>query len=229
MPPWWSTTTPMVVSSPRISGSDRTRLTRSQRSREVAAVGGDLSGSVAFLAEDGSTFADDATGRLWIVDDELNPIDVDEGVAPVAAGEIAVDKGLAGDEDLELGDQVTILTLAGQFDATVVGITSFGNTDAEDSAAPSRSRHPSRSTGSMRVRPNTRTSSSGEPATRPHSSARSNRWCRPASGSSPATSFCEDKQGEVSRVRQGPQGRVSRGLRCWRCSSAGSSSTTRSA
>ena len=101
--------------------------------REVAAVGGDLSGSVAFLAEDGSTFADDATGRLWIVDDELNPIDVDEGAAPVAAGEIAIDKGLAGDEDLELGDQVTILTLAGQFDATVVGITSFGNTDAEDS------------------------------------------------------------------------------------------------
>jgi putative ABC transport system permease protein len=100
---------------------------------EVAAVGGDLSGSVAFLAPDGSTFADGATGRLWIDDDELNPIDIDEGVAPVAAGEIAVDKGLAGDHDLEVGDQVTILTLAGQFDTTVVGITSFGNTDAQDS------------------------------------------------------------------------------------------------
>ncbi len=99
---------------------------------EVAAVGGDLTGSVAFLAPDGSTFADDATGRLWIVDDGLNPIDIDDGVAPVAAGEIAVDKGLAGDNDLELGDQVTILTLAGQFDTTVVGITSFGNSDAQD-------------------------------------------------------------------------------------------------
>jgi len=99
---------------------------------EVDAVGGDLAGSVAFLASDGSTFADDAVGRLWIEDDELNPIDVDEGVAPVAAGEIAVDKGLAGDEDLQLGDQATILTLAGQFDVTVVGITSFGNGDAQD-------------------------------------------------------------------------------------------------
>ena len=70
---------------------------------DVAAVGGDLAGSVAFLAADGSTFADDATGRLWIADDELNPIDIDEGVAPVAAGEIAVDKSLAGDNDLEIG------------------------------------------------------------------------------------------------------------------------------
>jgi len=99
---------------------------------DVAAVGGDLAGSVAFLGPDGSTFADDATGRLWIVDDELNPIDIDEGVAPAAAGEIAIDKGLADDNDLELGDHVTILTLAGQFDATVVGITSFGNSDAQD-------------------------------------------------------------------------------------------------
>ena len=99
---------------------------------EVDAVGGDLAGSVAFLAPDGSTFADGAIGRLWIEDDELNPIDIDEGVAPEAAGEIAVDKALAADEDLELGDQTTILTLAGQFDVTVVGITSFGNGDAQD-------------------------------------------------------------------------------------------------
>ena len=33
---------------------------------DVDAVGGDLAGSVAFLASDGSTFADGATGRLWI-------------------------------------------------------------------------------------------------------------------------------------------------------------------
>ena len=99
---------------------------------EVDAVGGDLAGAVAFLASDGSTFADGATGRLWIEDDELNPIDVDEGVAPEAAGEIAVDKALAAEEDLQLGDQATILTLAGQFDVTVVGITSFGNGDAQD-------------------------------------------------------------------------------------------------
>lgn len=99
---------------------------------EVAAVGGDLTGQIAFLAADGTTFADGATGRLWIEDDELNPIDLEEGAAPVEAGEIAVDQGLAGDEDIELGDSLTILTLAGQFDTTVVGITSFGRSDAQD-------------------------------------------------------------------------------------------------
>ncbi len=101
---------------------------------EVEATGGDLSGSVAFKADDGGTFADDATGRLWIEDELLNPIDVAEGAAPSAAGEIAVDRGLADQEDLVIGEQVTILTLAGQFDATIVGITSFGDSDAQDSS-----------------------------------------------------------------------------------------------
>ena len=99
---------------------------------EVEAIGGDLSGSVAFLGGDGETFGDGAVGRLWIDDDELNPIDVDEGAAPSAAGEITVDRGFAADQDVTVGDQVKILTLAGQFDATVVGITTFGNADAQD-------------------------------------------------------------------------------------------------
>ena len=99
---------------------------------EVVAVGGDLTGSVSFLADDGSTFADDATGRLWIDDDELNPVDVVEGSAPTTAGEIAVDQGTADDEDLAVGQAVTVLTLAGQQQAMIVGITEFGDTDAQD-------------------------------------------------------------------------------------------------
>lgn len=98
----------------------------------VAAAGGDLTGSVAFLADDGTTFADSATGRNWIVDEALNPIQVDEGAAPTAPGEIAVDRGTADDEDLALGEEVTVLTLAGPFDASIVGITKFGDTDALD-------------------------------------------------------------------------------------------------
>jgi len=100
---------------------------------EVDAIAGDLTGSVAFLAEDGSTFADDTTGRLWVDDDELNPVDVSEGTPPTADGEIAVDKGLADGEDLTIGDDLTILTLGGAFPVTVVGITSFGDSDAIDS------------------------------------------------------------------------------------------------
>jgi putative ABC transport system permease protein len=99
---------------------------------EVDAVAGDLSAPIAFLGADGTPFADGATGRLWISDDELNPVDVEEGAAPTAAGEIAVDQGLAEDESLAIGDQVVVLTAAGQFDATIVGITSFGSTDAID-------------------------------------------------------------------------------------------------
>ena len=98
----------------------------------VEAGAGVLTGPVAFLAADGSTFADGATGRLWIVDDDLNPVEVVEGSAPEAAGEIAVDQGTAEDEDLTVGGPVTVLTHAGQFDATISGITAFGGSDSID-------------------------------------------------------------------------------------------------
>jgi putative ABC transport system permease protein len=99
---------------------------------EVEGVAGELSGPVSFLGDDGQPYADGATGRLWVEDDELNHIDIVDGVAPVAAGEIAVDRGLAENEGLTVGDQVVVLTSAGQFDATIVGTTSFGSTDAID-------------------------------------------------------------------------------------------------
>ena len=99
---------------------------------EVDAVGGDLTGAVAFVDADGEVFADGAVGRLWIEDEELNPIDVEEGGPPVQSGEIAVDQGTADDEDLAIGDQVNVLTLSGPQTATIVGITSFGEHDAED-------------------------------------------------------------------------------------------------
>ena len=99
---------------------------------EVDAIAGDLSGSIGFLADDGTTFADGTTGRLWVTDDELNPVNVDEGAAPLAAGQIAVDRGTADKEDLAVGDDLTILTLGGQFPVEVVGITTFGGSDAID-------------------------------------------------------------------------------------------------
>ena len=99
----------------------------------VEATSGELTGKVAFRAADGSTFADGATGRLWIDDDALSPIDVVEGRAPTRSGEIAVDKGLARRHDLTVGEKVTILTLAGPFPATIAGVTKFGSADALDS------------------------------------------------------------------------------------------------
>lgn len=97
----------------------------------VQAVGGELTGPVAFGAQDGGTFGE-ATGRLWVTDDELNPIDVVEGEAPDIVGEIAVDAGLADREDLSVGDEVVLLTVGGEFPTEVVGITRFGGNDALD-------------------------------------------------------------------------------------------------
>jgi putative ABC transport system permease protein len=113
----------------RISGQNADRIASTSG---VEAVAGVLTGKVAFRRPNGSTYANDATGRLWVEDDELNPIDVVDGRAPQAAGEIAVDKGIAKDNHLSVGGDVTILTLAGPFPATVVGITKFGDTDALD-------------------------------------------------------------------------------------------------
>jgi putative ABC transport system permease protein len=98
----------------------------------VDAVAGILAGPVSFLGDDGDPTADGATGRLWVADDELNPVDVDEGDAPDATGEVALDRGLADDEDISVGDQVTLLSVAGQTDVTVVGLTRFGSEDAID-------------------------------------------------------------------------------------------------
>jgi putative ABC transport system permease protein len=98
----------------------------------VEAGGGELTAPVAFLGENGKPFGEGTTGRLWIEDDQLNPLKVTEGNAPSATGEIAVDAGTAERESIAVGDTVTVLSVGGKFDATVVGLTKFGSTDAVD-------------------------------------------------------------------------------------------------
>lgn len=119
---------------------DPTELRISQRSADrllalpsVQGGAGILTGSVAFLGDDGRAFATGATGRLWIADTELNPLQIDQGEAPTKAGQIAIDRGLADDEGLTVGDDVTLLTLAGKEPAMIVGLTKFGDADALDS------------------------------------------------------------------------------------------------
>ena len=94
---------------------------------------GILTGSVAFLGRDGTPFATSAVGRLWVTDEDLNPISVAAGDAPDSAGQIAVDRGTADDHDLHVGDALTLLTLAGKQKVTLVGITEFADSDALDS------------------------------------------------------------------------------------------------
>lgn len=118
-----------LASRARIRGPEADRITALPG---VAGSDGVLTGSVGFLGDDGEATATGAIGRLWVDDEELNPLDVREGRAPASAGEIAVDRGLAASEGLAVGDRVTVLTLAGQQPATVVGITAFGDSDSID-------------------------------------------------------------------------------------------------
>jgi len=99
---------------------------------QTAGIGGELAAGVSFLGADGRVFASRATGRLWIADDALNPVDVAAGAAPAAAGEIAVDRGLAAEHRLAVGDAVTVLTAAGKRAATITGLTRFGDSDGQD-------------------------------------------------------------------------------------------------
>jgi putative ABC transport system permease protein len=103
---------------------------RISTAKGVEGSAGVLAGTIGIST--GSGKPKKTTGRLWITDEELNPIDVVDGRAPGAAGEVAVDRGLADEEDLQVGSPVKVYTLAGQQNARVVGITAFGDKDAVD-------------------------------------------------------------------------------------------------
>ena len=75
---------------------------------------GILTGSVAFLGPDGTTVCD--VGDRAPVGHRRGPEPAlgTDGDAPASAGEIAVDRGTADDDDLDVGDDLTLLTLAGK-------------------------------------------------------------------------------------------------------------------
>jgi len=113
------------------------KISQEQASRILAVRGlagsaGELSAPVAFPPRPGRPGTKAATGRLWPEDAELNPVELESGRARSRTGDIAVDRGLAKSEKLKLGSKLKVATLAGQFDATVVGITKFGDSDAQD-------------------------------------------------------------------------------------------------
>jgi putative ABC transport system permease protein len=69
-------------------------------------------------------------GVSWADDDSLNPATMDRGHPPVAADEIAIDRGSADDAQLEVGDRTSVLLLDGQREVEVVGIFTFGDTNS---------------------------------------------------------------------------------------------------
>jgi putative ABC transport system permease protein len=64
----------------------------------------------------------------WIDDDELNPYELVEGRAPLAADEVVVNRGAADDGGLTIGDTTTVATPE-PVTVTIVGIATFGGED----------------------------------------------------------------------------------------------------
>lgn len=125
-----------ITSAP---GNRELRIPQAQVEKIVGAPGvegsaGELSAPVALPPRQGRGEPLAVTGRLWIDDAELNPLELVDGRAPVQAGDIAIDKGLAESEDLKVGSKLKLAALGGQFDATVTGITKFGSADAQDAS-----------------------------------------------------------------------------------------------
>lgn len=91
-----------------------------------------LTGQMALLDGSNEVVAEGATGRLWVSDVELNPLELTVGRGPETVGEIAIDRGIAKDQGLSVGDETVVLSIAGDASVTVVGITNYGDSDSID-------------------------------------------------------------------------------------------------
>lgn len=65
-------------------------------------------------------------GRGWVTDPALNPFTLASGTPPVTAGDVVIDRALASEAGLRIGDEVEILTSTGVHHLTLTGITDYG-------------------------------------------------------------------------------------------------------
>jgi putative ABC transport system permease protein len=69
-------------------------------------------------------------GRNWIVDPAVNPFRLTSGRPPTVPGEIVIDRAVAEEAGVTLGETVQVLTATGMHDATIAGIATFASADA---------------------------------------------------------------------------------------------------
>lgn len=69
-------------------------------------------------------------GRNWIDHPRLSSFGLAEGRAPQRVGEVVLDRKLARDARLVVGDRTSVLTATGVHEATVVGLASYAGRDA---------------------------------------------------------------------------------------------------
>ena len=68
-------------------------------------------------------------GASWDGSDEDNTIEIREGAAPTGADQMAVDKNTADNNDLEVGDEVGVVTSTGRHTFTLTGTVGLENSD----------------------------------------------------------------------------------------------------
>jgi putative ABC transport system permease protein len=99
----------------------------------VAAARGTIAGFAQLVDPDGEVADPNAigitVGANWIDDERLNPFSIADGRAPVSDDEVVLDRRTAEDDGLALGDRVTVLTLAGPTELTLVGTATYGDID----------------------------------------------------------------------------------------------------
>jgi len=106
----------------------------------VAEAEGFVQGYAQIVGTDGEALGNPAQGAPtyggdWSDFDELNPFDLDEGRAPEADDEVVIDRKSADDGDIQIGDEIQVLTKDPTLTVTVVGIATFGDADSPGGAS----------------------------------------------------------------------------------------------
>jgi putative ABC transport system permease protein len=101
----------------------------------VAAAAGIVDGFARVIDPEGEPIGNPATGAPtlggnWVDVDELSAFQLDEGDAPRARGEIALDRGTYRVTDYALGDTVPVQTQVGVEEFELVGVARFGTADS---------------------------------------------------------------------------------------------------
>ncbi len=97
----------------------------------VANAVGELQGNINVF-HSGRTKPDSVTGRRWVNEGGVAPLQVVEGSAPAEPGQMTLDRDSAAEFNLSVGDSVRIATAVGEQQVTLVGLTIFGPESAQD-------------------------------------------------------------------------------------------------
>ncbi len=101
----------------------------------VEAVEGVVVGYAQLVDTDGEAMGNPGQGAptlgfAWTDIDELNPMDLVEGTAPLAPTDVVIDRASAKNGPFSVGDDITVLTRAGPQTFVVSGIATFGAADS---------------------------------------------------------------------------------------------------